>query len=118
VKIQKEFDDILLEACKNYHSPHCSSAKDFKRDLTIFLTVKKQIQNYKKNNELNERLLLNNIIILTNVFSIPFVCNTLFQLIEHHDVLIPVLDFLKYIDISINDNTPQDANIVSLLQRI
>lgn len=99
MKISKEFDPVIIEAFKNYHSPHCSSVGDFKTDLNIFLSIKKQIKKYKTTGELNERLLLNNVIILTNVFSIKFVCETLLLMLdEFTDVILPVLEFLNYLD--------------------
>lgn len=65
-------DDIeekfLLEAMHHYDNPQCTTLSEFAEDLKRFLYLKKLFHRYKTNNELRERLILNHLIVLYNVF--------------------------------------------------
>lgn len=52
----------------NYDNPQCHSLQEFEEDLKKFLYLKKLISRYKNNGELRERLILNHIIVLYNIF--------------------------------------------------
>lgn len=52
----------------NYDNPQCVSLVEFEDDLKRFLYLKKLFTRYKVNGELRERLILNHIIVLYNVF--------------------------------------------------
>lgn len=62
-------DNFLLEAMHHYDNPQCTSLSEFEEDLKRFLYLKKLLFRYKANKEeLRERLILNHIIVLYNVF--------------------------------------------------
>lgn len=66
------FDDlnesnILLYTMKSYNSPNCIQS-EFEEDIKRVKYIKKLFRKYTKNNDLKERLILNHIIILYNVF--------------------------------------------------
>jgi hypothetical protein len=61
-------DNFLLHAMHHYDNPQCTSLIEFEEDLKRFLYLKKLFYRYKTNNELRERLILNHIIVLYNVF--------------------------------------------------
>jgi hypothetical protein len=52
----------------NYDNPQCSTVAEFEEDLKKFLYLKKLFTRYKKNDELKERLILNHLIVLFNIF--------------------------------------------------
>lgn len=52
----------------HYDNPQCHSLQEFEEDLKKFLYLKKLISRYKNNGELRERLILNHIIVLYNIF--------------------------------------------------
>ena len=60
--------NFLLIAMHHYDNPQCHSLEEFDEDLRKFLYLKKLIGRYKKDGELRERLILNHIIVLYNVF--------------------------------------------------
>jgi len=60
--------NFLIYAMKQYDNPQCHSLGEFEEDLKKFLYLKKLITRYKKDNDLKERLILNHIIVLYNVF--------------------------------------------------
>lgn len=61
-------NNFLLYAMHHYDNPQCHSIDEFEEDLKKFLYLKKLFSRYKKDDELRERLILNHIIVLYNVF--------------------------------------------------
>ncbi len=61
-------DNFLLYAMHHYDNPQCHSVEEFEDDLKRFLYVQKLFSRYKNNRELRERLILNHIIVLYNIF--------------------------------------------------
>lgn len=61
-------DEVFLQyAMRNYDNPQCCTLGEFEEDLNRFLYLKKLFNRYE-NGELKERLILNHLIILYNVF--------------------------------------------------
>lgn len=60
--------NFLLYAMHHYDNPQCHSLEEFEEDLKKFLYLKKLFSRYKNNDELRERLILNHIIVLYNIF--------------------------------------------------
>lgn len=60
--------DFLQYAMHHYDNPQCSTVTEFEEDLKKFLYLKKLFTRYKKNDELKERLILNHLIVLFNLF--------------------------------------------------
>jgi len=88
--------NFLVYAMHNYDNPQCHSLDEFQEDLKKFLYLKKLISRYKKDNELRERLILNHIIVLYNVFG-DATTNMLFYKIDEQswDVLVTFLVYLE-----------------------
>ena len=61
-------DNIILYAIKHYDNPQCEGEKEFYDDMKRFKYVKRLLRKYKDTKVLKERLLLNHIIILRNLF--------------------------------------------------
>ena len=61
-------DNFLIYAMHHYDNPQCHSLAEFDEDLKKFLYLKKLLSRYKNNGELRERLILNHIIVLYNIF--------------------------------------------------
>lgn len=61
-------DNFLLYAAKNYYNPRCIEAEEFYDDLNRFKYVKRLVNRYVRTGNLAERLILNHIIIILNVF--------------------------------------------------
>ncbi len=60
--------NFLVYAMHHYDNPQCHSLAEFEEDLKKFLYLKKLLSRYKNNGELRERLILNHIIVLYNIF--------------------------------------------------
>lgn len=88
--------NFLLYAMHHYDNPQCHSLEEFEEDLKKFLYLKKLLSRYKKDGELRERLILNHIIVIYNVFG-EIATNMLFHKIdkESWDSLITFLVYLE-----------------------
>jgi hypothetical protein len=67
------FDKITAKnfsayAMKHYDDPQCEDMEDFQEDLRRFRYLKRLLFRYHESGELRERLLLNHLICLFNVF--------------------------------------------------
>jgi hypothetical protein len=61
-------DNVVMYAMKHYNNPQGDSEKEFLDDMKRFKYIKRLLRKYKDSNELRERLILNHIIVLNNVF--------------------------------------------------
>jgi hypothetical protein len=57
-------------AMKNYDNPQADGEEEFQDDLKRFKYLKRLLKKYHEGGELKERLILNHIIVLTNVFGV------------------------------------------------
>lgn len=97
-------DDNFEEfAIANYDNPNCVSVLEFLDDLKKIRYIKRLLNKYAEKRELKERLILNHIIFLTNVFGIYGTVNMLTYKIDDDQVpfLNSFLVFLNYYDSSV-----------------
>ena len=118
-------DNFLLYAMHHYDNPQCHSVQEFEEDLKRFLYLKKLFFRYKANGELRERLILNHIIVLYNVFG-DSATNMLFHKLdkEHWPMLATFLVYIERLPEKIEQHGIEssqlgvDENIVSVLRNI
>ena len=96
------FDDLnennfLIYAMKSYTSPHCIMS-EFEGDFKRTKYLKKLFRRFKVNGELKERLILNHLILLYNVFNVESATRILFYKIDErdYDILKTFLIYLNY----------------------
>jgi hypothetical protein len=118
-------ENFLLHAMHHYDNPQCTSLIEFEEDLKRFLYLKKLFFRYKTNNDLKERLILNHIIVLYNVFG----DNTTYMLFtkidkDCWDSLTTFLVYLQRMPDTIPElgiklyNIQLDENIIEVLRKI
>ena len=61
-------DNIMMYAIQHYHNPSCEGMSEFNDDMKRFKYIKRLFRKYKETGILKERLLLNHIIVLNNLF--------------------------------------------------
>ena len=61
-------DNFVLYAMKHYDNPHCKGLAEFQDDLKRFSYLKRLFKKYKAGSGLKERLIMNHIIVITNLF--------------------------------------------------
>ena len=109
-----------MYAIKHYENPHCEGEKEFHDDMKRFKYIKRLLKKYKVNGVLKERLLLNHIIILRNLFGNE-ACVTLLLFktqSEHLDVLKSFLLFLNMIRNDELETIDQDDHVFEVLRKI
>lgn len=94
-------DTFSLYAIKYYDNPHCKGMSEFHDDLKRFRYLKRLFRKYQAGKGLKERLILNHIIILYNLFGVDATTKMLFFKIERRywSQLKSFLYFLNYIPI-------------------
>jgi hypothetical protein len=89
-------DNFLMFAMKSYDSPTCIPS-EFDEDLKRIKYIKRLIKRYKTTGEMKERLILNHLIILSNVFGTKNTVRMLFLKIDKEDYAI-LKTFLLFLD--------------------
>jgi hypothetical protein len=121
-------ENFMIYAMKCYNSPHCIMS-EFESDIKRTKYLKRLFRRYKVTKSLKERLILNHIILLNNVFGPVHTPRILFYKIDERDYDI-LKTFLSYLDImpdeikgirGMNVHTsqiPLEPNVVEILRRI
>lgn len=86
-----------MYAVKAYDKPNCIMS-EFKEDMKRFNYLKRLFQRYRRYDELRERLVLNHLMVLYNVFGVEVATRMLFFKVAKDDypVLKTYLLFLNY----------------------
>jgi hypothetical protein len=106
--------NFLLYAARHYENPQCYDTIEFYDDLKRIKYIRRLFNIYQESGELKERLILNHIIILYNVFGvIPATRMLFFKLYEHKEQLKPFLVFLNFMPLSIINITLQGITLKS-----
>ena len=61
-------DNFLIFAIKHYQNPSCTGMAELEDDLKRFKYLKRLFNRYDKTGEPNERLIINHLVLLYNVF--------------------------------------------------
>jgi 5'(3')-deoxyribonucleotidase len=127
------FDDLtsenfLLYAVKAYDKPNCIMS-EFKEDMKRFNYLKRLFRRYRKMNDLRERLVINHLVVVYNVFGVEVATRMLFYKMSKDDysALKTYLIFLNYMpavvhgikgqDI-VSSEIPVDMKIAEVLREI
>lgn len=121
-------DNFMLYAMKCYESPNCI-VSEFENDIKRTKYLKRLFRRYKVSKSLKERLILNHIILLNNVFGPEPTARILFYRIDERDYDV-LKTFLMYLNImpdvikGIKGKTiyfsdiPLDMDIAEILEKI
>jgi hypothetical protein len=121
-------DNFVMYAVKCYTSPSCLMS-EFEGDLKRTKYLKRLFRRYKITKNVKERLILNHIIMLNNVFGPEATARILFFRIDEKDYD-SLKTFLLYLNILpevvkgirgkniITDVIPVDMNIAEILRKI
>lgn len=120
-------DSFVVYAAKNYINPSLDD-REFYDDLKRFKYIKRLFNQYQQTNDIKERLILNHIIVIYNVFLPEAATKMLFvKLKGYYQYLKPFLILLNYLPdkvYSINginidtSDIAMDPRIVELLRKI
>jgi hypothetical protein len=122
-------DNFLIYAAKSYDRPHILQS-EFEDDLKRLKYVKRLLRKYRQTGEFKERLVLNHVIILANVFGVEATTNMLFFKVDHDDypLLKTILLYLNYLPTQFKvtfhkyyvrqEEIPVDLKIADILRNI
>jgi len=71
-------ENFLIYAAKHYDNPQCQTTEEFMEDLKRIKYIKKLLTRYIDNGDLKDRLILNHLIILNNLFGSEHLCRILY----------------------------------------
>jgi len=113
--------NFLQTALHCYDNPQCVTLEEFQDDLAKVSHVKKMITAYVNGKELNERLLLNHLVVLYNVFGNAASELLLFRIEPtYYKVLFPFLILINRLpdEILSKYSIKFDENIVEKLRHL
>ena len=113
-------ENLFLYAAKHYYNPQFSDIEEFHEDLKRFKYIKRLANRYLETGELAERLMLNHLIVVFNVFGVEAGLNILELKLEekHWPIVKPFLIFLKHIQNDQYTEVAMDQRVVEELRKI
>lgn len=128
MKIELNENNFLMYAIKNYDNPNCTGLDEFYDDLKKFKYVKRLLKKYVAGRILKERLILNHLVVIYNLFG-SAATNMLFFKIEKKmwPQLKTFLVFLNYMPLEVivskgieikESDIPLDEEIIKKLRTI
>jgi hypothetical protein len=127
---QLDDSNFILYAAANYDNPQCYDTDEFYDDLKRFKYLKRLLNRYKETGELKERLILNHLTVIYNVFgSTPATRLLFFKLDGYYNLLKPFLVLMGQmpekverigpLGITFNDiDIQMDEKIIKVLRKI
>ena len=113
-------DNVMMFAIKHYDNPQCEGEKEFHDDMKRFKYIKRLLRKYKDSSILKERLLLNHIIILNNLFG-PEACVTLLLFKIQQEYWGTLKSFLLYLNMIRDDELQEvesNQEVLDVLRKI
>jgi hypothetical protein len=122
--------NLVLYAASVYDNPQCESTEEFVEDLRRIKYVKKLLTRYETTGELREKLVLNHLVVLGNVFPADCLVRMLFlKMPGHLRYLKPFLVALSLLPTRVEgigremvgfdtDEIEMDQGVIDALRRI
>ena len=113
-------ENVVMYAIKHYDNPQCEGEKEFQDDLKRFKYIKRLLRKYYETDILKERLLLNHIIVLKNVFGPEASTTLLLYKIqrEYWPALKSFLIFLNSITEDELNHIKEDMSVLEILRKV
>jgi hypothetical protein len=122
-------DNFIMFAVKNYDNPGCRGMDEFYDDLKRFKYIKRLLRKHNVGKDLKERLILNHIIVLGNLFGVEATTKMLFFKLEKKfwSQIKTFLVFLNYMPLKVivspgveilDIDIPIDETVLETLKKI
>ena len=120
-------DTFFMYAIKHYDNPACKGLSEFNEDMKKFKYLKRLLGRYHAGKGLKDRLILNHIIVINNLFGPEASVKMLFYKVDkkHWSALKTFLTFLNLMpeDVTLYNNVhesdiPIDMFVANTLRRI
>jgi len=112
--------NVNMFAIRHYDNPHCESEAEFQDDMKRFKYIKRLLRKYHESGILKERLLLNHIIVLNNLFG-PDACVTLLLIKIQSEDWRTLKTFLIYLSLLREGEMPSveiDEKVLDALRKL
>lgn len=117
--VKEESVNLALQA---YNNPYTKTYAAFLEDYSRLKYIRRCLTRYKKLGKINERLLLNHLVLWFNAFRTDFSLPVLlkeFNSEEDMGILIPLIDYLNYLPEGNQfDNITRNEDIVNKLNKL
>lgn len=112
--------NFKLYAAQHYNNPECLDVEEFNQDVNRFKYIKRLLKRYELTGDLQERLILNHLIVLFNVFGIDAGNRMIWYKVneEHWHYIKPFLVYLHYLPEDMKVDIVMDPHIVEVLREI
>jgi hypothetical protein len=120
--------NFLLYAAKHYDNPQCLDTEEFYDDLKRFKYLKRLFGKFEESGELRERLIINHLIVLYNVFGQHATRMLFLKLEPYYPYLKPFLVLLNYMPDKViigtecktiySSDIPMDQRVIEVLRKI
>ena len=113
-------ENVTMFAIRHYSNPHCEGEKEFYDDMKRFKYIKRLLRKHKDTSVLKERLLLNHIIVLHNLFGSE-ACVTLLLFKIQREYWSTLKSFLLFLNIIRDDelqHVEEDKTVSDTLGKI
>ena len=113
-------DNVIMFAIKNYDNPQCEGESEFHDDMKRFKYLKRLFRKYHDSGELKERLILNHLIVISNVFGTEAGSTLLIFKIEpvYWTTLKTFMNFLGMLTETELSDIHEDARIQEVLRKL
>ena len=108
-------DNVIMFAIKHYDNPQCEGEKEFYDDMKRFKYIKRLLRKHKDTGILKERLLLNHIIVLNNLFGAE-ACVTLLLFKIQREYWETLKSFLLFLNMIREDELSQIKENLEVLE--
>ena len=108
-------DNVNMFAIKYYDNPQCEGEKEFYDDMKRFKYIKRLLRKHKDTGVLKERLLLNHIIVLNNLFGAE-ACVTLLLFKIQREYWETLKSFLLFLNMIREDELSQITENLEVLE--
>lgn len=122
--------NFLLFAAKHYDNPNCYDTIEFYEDLNRFKYIKRLFNRYEETGDLKERLIINHITVLCNVFGVEAATKMLLLKMDgYYQYLKPFLELLGMLPEDVcgigianktvhTDDIESNTQVLDILKRI
>ena len=113
-------ENFTMFAMQCYDNPQCTSMEEFMEDLRRFRYLKRLLRRYYNNGELRERLILNHLIVIFNIFGFNNSIKMLeFKIdLEHWPVLKTCLIYMDLVTEDWKTEVPVDMEVAGVLREL
>ena len=86
--------NFVIFAAKHYDNPQCFDTTEFYEDLNRFKYIKRLLNRYEESGDLKDRLIVNHLVVLYNVFGNEATRLIFFKLTGYHHMVKPFIVLL------------------------